>query len=217
MCSNFFFDWGLGLSFDPYGILWDCKYYAWWSSWAVAVIEIPCNSDFGTSNKMGTNWGGRVVGSSYFWAGNGRHAVFPGSKKLLVRRQWVVVTKTVGVWYLCRLASKNLSDLRVPPRSSWELRSSGLLLPEERISRLLQGGTLKSRKFLQTRRHKSHTLVFLVCTTHWLLLIIFIPRTYRMVSIPRPKTELTTTRRPQLVPILFIATEYCVCRGVQMF
>ena len=28
------------------------------------------------------------------------------------------------MWYLCRLASKNLRILRVPPRSSWELRSS---------------------------------------------------------------------------------------------
>ena len=31
---------------------------------------------------------------------------------------WVVHTKNVDVLYLCRLASKNLRDLRVPPRSS---------------------------------------------------------------------------------------------------
>jgi len=30
----------------------------------------------------------------------------------------VVHVKNVGVLYLCRLASKNLRDLRVPPRSS---------------------------------------------------------------------------------------------------
>ena len=38
----------------------------------MAVIGIPYNSDFGTSNKIGTNLGGRVVGSSDFWARNGR-------------------------------------------------------------------------------------------------------------------------------------------------
>ena len=51
----------------------------------MAVIGIPCNSDFDTSNKIGTNWGARVVTSSDFWARNGRHAVSSGSKKLLVR------------------------------------------------------------------------------------------------------------------------------------
>ena len=44
--------------------------------------------------------------------------VSSGSKKLLVRRQWIVDTKNVGVWYLCRLASKNLRNLRVPRASS---------------------------------------------------------------------------------------------------
>ena len=38
----------------------------------MAVIVIPCNSDFGTSSKIGTNWGARIVGSSDFWARNGR-------------------------------------------------------------------------------------------------------------------------------------------------
>jgi hypothetical protein len=39
---------------------------------------------------------------------------------------WVVVhTKNVGVLYLWHLASKHLRDLRVPPRSNQELRSSG--------------------------------------------------------------------------------------------
>jgi len=35
----------------------------------VAVIVIPCNSDFGTSSKIGTNWGGCMVGSSDFGRG----------------------------------------------------------------------------------------------------------------------------------------------------
>ena len=83
----------------------------------MAVIGTPCNSDFGTSNKIGTNRG-CVVGSSDFWARSGRYAVSSGSKKLLARRHWVLHTKNVGVWYLCRLASKNLRDLRVPLRSS---------------------------------------------------------------------------------------------------
>jgi len=49
-----------------------------------------------------------------------------------------------------------------------------------------------------------------VCDT----LAPFSPRTYRMASIPRQKkSELRTTRRPQLVPILFIATKYFVCVG----
>jgi len=37
----------------------------------------------------------------------------------------VVHTKNVDVLYLCRLASKYLRDLRVLPRTSYELRSSG--------------------------------------------------------------------------------------------
>ena len=37
----------------------------------MAVIGIPCNSDSGTSSKIGTNWEGRMVGSSDFWARNG--------------------------------------------------------------------------------------------------------------------------------------------------
>jgi len=57
-CDGF----GGGLSFGPCGILWSCKYWAWWRSWDVAVIGIiPCDSDFGTSNKIGTKWGGRVI------------------------------------------------------------------------------------------------------------------------------------------------------------
>ena len=121
---------GLGLLFGLCGILWGSKYWAWWRSWAEAVTGIPCNSDFGTSNKIRTNWEGRVVRSCNFWVQNGHHALSSESKKLLVRHQWVVHTKNVGVWYLCRLASKNLSDLRVPPRSSSELRSSMLLCSE---------------------------------------------------------------------------------------
>jgi len=38
----------------------------------VTVIGIPCNSEFGTSSKIGTNWGGRMVGSSDLWARSGR-------------------------------------------------------------------------------------------------------------------------------------------------
>ena len=44
-----------------------------------------------------------------------------------------------------------------------------LPLPEERSSKLLHSGTLKSCKFLQARRHKYHTPTFLVCTTQWCL------------------------------------------------
>ena len=40
----------------------------------MAVIAVPCNSDFGTNNKMV---------SSDFWARNGLHAVSSGSKKII--------------------------------------------------------------------------------------------------------------------------------------
>ena len=58
---------------------------------------MPCNSDFGTSNKIGTEEG---LWSEVLIFGRGMDA------------------KNVGVLYLCRLASKNLSDLRVSPRSN---------------------------------------------------------------------------------------------------
>ena len=80
-----------------------------------------------------------------------------------------------------------------------------LALPVERSSQLLRGDTLKSRKFLQAIRHKNHTLTFLVRTTPWRLTIKFLlPRTYRMAAIPRPKIITSTTRPPQLVPILLL-------------
>ena len=85
-CAGFF-GVGLGLSFGPRGILWSCKYWAWWRSWAVAVFGIPSNSDFGTSNKIGTEEG--------TW-----------SEVLIFGRG--MDDKNVGVWYLCCLASKNL-------------------------------------------------------------------------------------------------------------
>ena len=74
----------------------------------------------------------------------------------------VVHTKNVDVLYLCRLASKNLRDLRVPPRSSQELGSSGsgkIATTRCVITRksAVRGGTLKSIKFLLARRHKYHT------------------------------------------------------------
>ena len=124
-CAGIFLDLGGGLSFGPCEILWGCKYCAWWSSWAVAVIGIPCNSDFGTSNKIGTNWGGRVVEVIIFGRGMAAMRYVRGSKNLMVRRQGVVRTKNVSVWFLWRIACKNLRDLRVSPRSSWELRSTG--------------------------------------------------------------------------------------------
>jgi len=76
----------------------------------MAVIGIPCNSDFGTSSK--SELIGEGVWSEVLIFGRGMDA------------------KNVGVWYLCRLASKDLGDLSVLPRSNWELRSSGLLSSE---------------------------------------------------------------------------------------
>jgi hypothetical protein len=46
----------------------------------VAVIEIPCNSDFGTSNKIGTEEGVWSI-VLIFCARNGRHAVSSWEKK----------------------------------------------------------------------------------------------------------------------------------------
>ncbi len=74
--------------------------------------------------------------------------------------------------------------------------------PEERSSQLLHGGTLK---FLLARRHKYHTPTFLVCTTHWritnnfLLLELTTWRPFRA-----HKSELMTTRAPQLLLILLL-------------
>ena len=78
----------------------------------MAVIGIPCNSDFGTSNKIRNNWEERVVGSSDFWAPVGR--THQECRRLI----------------LVPLASKNLCNFRVPLRSSWELRSPVLLCSE---------------------------------------------------------------------------------------
>jgi hypothetical protein len=77
--------------------------------------------------------------------------------------------------------SKNLRYLRMPPRSSWELRSSGT----GKIATYYAAGrgdftTTRRAQFLDTSRchpqiackfllairHKYHTLTFLMCATH---------------------------------------------------
>jgi len=76
---------------------------------------------------------------------------------------WVLQTKNVDVLYLCSLAIKNLRDLRVPPRSSQELRSSASGKPATtrcvitRKSTVLHYFAVAPSNQSNQRRHKYHT------------------------------------------------------------
>ena len=83
----------------------------------------------------------------------------------------------------------------MPPRSSWELRSSGS--GKIASTQSFRGGTLKSRKFLQARQHKYHTPTFFVCTTHWRLTNNFVRTAWRPFRVQKHF-------RLQLVPILLL-------------